>query len=125
MKRKIYNDPKNNRSEIPEDNRRLHVSRNVMLYQRVALLNNDVLVWDLLINHIKNHPDIVYKHVYDYRSFPRFRIRIDSVGERLLFQVLDKRFPETSNEHRFFKRKQKAKMNVMKKLYPINKVKKK
>ncbi len=125
VKRKFYNDPKNQRSEIPENFRRLHISKNVMLFQRVALLKDGELLWDLLFNHINNYPNLVYKHVYDYRSFPRYRIRLDTVGEKHLFEQLDKQFPKISSDHRFFKRKQIARMNLMKEIYPIHKGRKK
>ena len=105
----MYNPKEKQREELPEEERRLHLKdQMLMLGQFMTIEKNGVLKRDLLRNHINQDPEIIFKHVYWHKREILDRLRLTSIGRKMLFKVLQEKRSDLPGILRQERRKKRA-----------------
>jgi len=70
------------------------MSDKLMLSQRVQILYNGAYTWNSVEFWIENHPELVYRHVYESKKNNLRRLQLSKRGIELLKNQLEKSHPE-------------------------------
>jgi hypothetical protein len=83
--------------------RRISVSKKLMLSQRVKLKHNGVYTWGTISDWIKNEPQLMYMHVYNYKANSLVPVQLTRDAINLLKEALKTSYPELYNSIEFKK----------------------
>jgi hypothetical protein len=112
---KLYNPSKEKRCEVPEHDRRLLVREHSMISQRFTIILDTQKITNTIGDLIDKYPLNVYQHVYEYRTRKLVKLTLCSVGLKMLYNKMDSTHPDIIGKLRARKRKNKARLKLIKK----------